>query len=35
MIKLYKIKNGEIKLVDYGVPEKADIYTAQGYIVVY
>ena len=35
MIKLYKLVDGEWKFVDYGVPAKADSYTAQGYIVVY
>ena len=35
MIKLYKLVDGEWKLVDYGVPVMADSYTAQGYIVVY
>ena len=35
MIKLYKLVNGEWKLVDYGVPAKAEEYAAQGYIVMY
>lgn len=32
-IKLYKIINNELVLVDYGIESKVDSYTAQGYIV--
>lgn len=35
MIKLYKIVDGEIVLVDYGVPARAEIYAELGYIVEY
>ena len=34
MIKLYKIINNELKFVDYGIKNKAEEYTKQGYIVV-
>ena len=32
-IELYKIINGDLVLVDYGVESQIDSYTAQGYIV--
>lgn len=35
MVKLYKIINGELRLVDYGVKSQADNYSKQGYIVIY
>lgn len=35
MVKLYRFKNGEIVLVDYGVPSKAPEYVEQGYIVAF
>jgi len=35
MVRLYKIIGGELRLVDYGVVSKAEIYALQGYIVVY
>lgn len=33
-IELYKIINGNLELVDYGVISKMDSYAKQGYIVV-
>lgn len=33
-VKLYKIANGELRLVDYGVVSQMAIYAAQGYIVI-
>lgn len=35
MVKLYKIIDGELRLVDYGTRAKADSYAQQGYIVIY
>jgi hypothetical protein len=34
MIKLYKIINGKLVLVDYGVVSKMEEYAKQGYIVI-
>ena len=34
-LKLYKIKDGKLRLVDFGLRKFADLYTKQGYIVVY
>ena len=34
MVKLYKIVNGELRLVDYGVLSQMEAYAAQGYIVI-
>lgn len=34
MIKLYKIINGKLALVDYGVVSKMEEYAKQGYIVI-
>ena len=33
-VKLYKIVNGELRLVDYGVPSQMETYAAQGYVVI-
>lgn len=33
-VELYKIINGNLVLVDYGVLSKMDSYAKQGYIVV-
>jgi len=35
MVRLYKIIDGELRLVDYGVISQAESYVLQGYIVVY
>ena len=34
MVKLYKIVNNKLVLVDYGVVSKMECYSEQGYIVV-
>ncbi len=34
MVKLYKIVNNKLVLVDYGVVSKMEEYAKQGYIVV-
>jgi len=33
-VELYKIINGELRLVDYGVESQMENYAAQGYIVI-
>ncbi|MFZ2632710.1 MAG: hypothetical protein WA081_19100 [Desulfosalsimonadaceae bacterium] len=33
MIKLMKLINGSWQVVDYGVPSKAAIYAASGYLI--
>ena len=33
-VKLYKIVDGKLRLVDYGVPSQMEVYAAQGYIVI-
>jgi len=35
MVKLLKFLNGKWQVVDYGVPEKVDVYIAMGYVVMY
>ena len=35
MLKLYKFVDGAWRHVDWGVPAKADVYAAQGYVVTY
>jgi hypothetical protein len=33
MVKLLKLVNGSWQIVDYGVPSKASVYAALGYLV--
>lgn len=33
-VKLYKIVDGELRLVDYGIPSQMEMYAAQGYVVI-
>jgi len=33
-VELYKIINGELRLVDYGVLAKMEEYAAQGYVAI-
>ncbi len=35
MLKLYKVVDGELKLVDLGVPTHGAKYAEQGYVVEY
>jgi len=35
MLKLYKIIDGELRLVDLGVPTHGNKYAEQGYVVEY
>jgi len=33
-VELYKIVNGELRLVDYGVKAQMENYAVQGYLVI-
>jgi len=35
LVKLLKFVAGAWRVVDYGIPELADLYTAMGYVVEY